>query len=92
LGMKNSMETNPNDKRLQIVPDVYDPALRRAKRFLDYAHAAYQGLPQPLPQDTAPSAMYSWFVHDRQTVEKGAGISQDFLVIRSVEKPETGGE
>ncbi|MCW2456955.1 UNVERIFIED_ORG: hypothetical protein M2414_004716 [Rahnella aquatilis] len=88
LGMKNSMETNPNDKRLQIVPDVYDPALRRAKRFLDYAHAAYQGLPQPLPQDTAPSAMYSWFVHDRQTVEKGAGISQDFLVIRSMEKPE----
>jgi hypothetical protein len=88
LGMRNSMETNPNDKRLQIVPDVYGPALRRARRFIEYARAAYHGLPQPLPQDTAPPEMYAWFVHDRQTVEKGGGISQDFLVIRSMEKPE----
>jgi hypothetical protein len=88
LGMRNSMETNPNDKRLQIVPDVYGPALRRARRFIEYARAAYHGLPQPLPQDTAPPEMYAWFVHDRQTIEKGGGISQDFLVIRSMEKPE----
>ncbi|VEA64706.1 Uncharacterized conserved protein [Serratia plymuthica] len=88
LGMKNSMEINPNDKRLQIVPDVYGPALNRAKRFLGYAQAAYQSLPQPLPYDTAPPEMYAWFVHDVQTVERGARISQDFLVIRSMEKPE----
>ncbi|EMH4161404.1 DUF2235 domain-containing protein [Pluralibacter gergoviae] len=89
LGMKNSMETDPNDKRLWIVPDVYGPALRRARRFIDYARAAYRGLPQPLPQDTAPPEMYAWFIHDRQTVEKGQGISQDFLVIRSMEKPQS---
>ncbi|WP_435953149.1 hypothetical protein [Dryocola sp. BD626] len=88
LRMKNSMETNPHDKRLQIVPDVYGPALRRARRFIDFARAAYHGLPQPLLHDTAPPEMYAWFVHDRQTVEKGAGISQNFLVIRSMEKPE----
>lgn len=89
LGMKNSMETDPNDKRLRIVSDVYGPALRRARRFIDYARAAYRGLPQPLPQDTAPPEMYAWFIHDRQTIEKGQGISQDFLVIRSMEKPES---
>ncbi len=37
IRMKNSMENNPNDKRIQIVPDIYRPALRRARRFLDYA-------------------------------------------------------
>src|SRR5471030_786283 len=88
IRMKNSMEGNPADKRLQIVPDVYGPALSRAKRFLGYAHAAYQNLPQPLPYDTAPPEMYAWFVHDVQTVERGAQISQDFLVIRSMEKPD----
>lgn len=87
--MKNSMEGDPDDKRLRIVPDVYGPALRRARRFLDYAHSAYLMQPQPFPEDSAPSEMYAWFVHDIQTVEKGAGISQDFFVIRSMEKPET---
>ncbi|MEZ2605043.1 hypothetical protein [Kluyvera intermedia] len=86
--MKNSMESNPDDKRLQIVPDVYDPALRRARRFLDYAHAAYQGIPQPLPLDTAPPEMYAWFVHEVQKAGQGNSVSQDFLVIRSMEKPE----
>lgn len=86
--MRNSMEDHPHDKRLQIVPAVYGPALSRARRFLDYARTAFQGLPQPLPYGTAPPEMYAWFVHDRQTVEKGAGISQDFFVIRSMEKPE----
>ena len=89
LRMKNSMEGNPADKRLQVVPDIYGPALSRAKRFLSYAHAAYQNLSQPLPYDAAPSEMYAWFVHDIQTVERGARISQDFLVIRSMEIPET---
>ena len=33
--------------------------------------------------------MYAWFVHDLQTVDKGAAvISQDFFVIRSMEMPE----
>ncbi|WP_341864805.1 hypothetical protein [Kosakonia pseudosacchari] len=86
--MKNSMEGNPDDKRLLIAPDVYGPALRRARRFLDYAHAAFHNQPQPFPADTAPSEMYAWFVHDIQTVEKNAIISQDFLVIRSMERPE----
>lgn len=86
--MKNSMELNPDDKRLQIVPDIYGPALRRAKKFLKYAHAAYLNQPQPFPEDSAPSEMYAWFVHDIQKVEKGAAVSQDFLVIRSLENPE----
>lgn len=88
LGMRNIMEMpGSTDTRRQIMPDVYTPALRRAKKFLAYSQAAYQGLPPPLPEDSAPSQMYAWFVHDVQTVEKGRGISQDFLVIRSMEMP-----
>ncbi len=88
IRMRNSMEQNPMDRRRDIVPNVYGPALWRAKRFLDYFHAANLGKPQPFPIDTAPSEMYAWFVHDLQTVDKGAGISQDFFVIRSMEMPE----
>ncbi|WP_395489225.1 hypothetical protein ACG1VR_15280 [Cedecea davisae] len=88
IRMKNSMENNPDDKRIQIMPDIYRPALRRARRFLDYAHAAYRGLPQPFSEDNAPSEMYAWFVHDRQAVQNDGGISEDFLVIRSMERPE----
>ncbi|HHH3608757.1 DUF2235 domain-containing protein [Enterobacter roggenkampii] len=88
IRMRNSMEQNPMDRRREIVPNVYGPALWRAKRFLDYFHAANLGKPQPFPIDTAPPEMYAWFVHDLQTVDKGAGISQDFFVIRSMEKPE----
>jgi hypothetical protein len=88
IRMKNSMENNLNDKRIQIVPDIYRPALRRARRFLDYAHAAYLGQPQPFPEDNAPSDMYAWFIHNRQATGNDVGISQDFLVIRSLEKPD----
>lgn len=88
IRMKNSMENNPNDKRIQIAPDIYRPALRRARRFLDYAHAAYLGQPQPFPEDNAPSDMYAWFIHNRQATGNDVGISQDFLVIRSLEKPD----
>ena len=87
--MRNSMENNPDDKRLRIVPDIYEPALRRARRFIGYAQAAFLDQPQPLPEDVAPSEMYAWFVHDRQAVQNDGGISEDFLVIRSMEKPET---
>ncbi|WP_415343849.1 hypothetical protein [Enterobacter hormaechei] len=88
IRMRNSMEQNPMDRRRDIVPNVYGPALWRAKRFLDYFHAANLGKPQPFPIDTVPPEMYAWFVHDLQTVEKGTGISQDFFVIRSMEMPE----
>ncbi|WP_145591599.1 phospholipase effector Tle1 domain-containing protein [Yersinia rochesterensis] len=87
VGIKNSIETNPNDKRRYIVPDVYEPGLRRAKRFLQYAHAAYQGVTPPLSDDNAPPEMFAWFVHNVQTVDQGAHISQDFFVIRSMEMP-----
>ncbi|WP_145608002.1 DUF2235 domain-containing protein [Yersinia rochesterensis] len=87
VGIKNSIETNPNDKRRYIVPDVYEPGLRRAKRFLQYAHAAYQGGTPPWPDDSAPPEMFAWFVHNVQTVDQGARISQDFFVIRSMEMP-----
>lgn len=89
LKMRNSMENNPNDKRLRIVPNIYEPALRRARRFIGYAQAAFLDQPQPLSEDVAPSEMYAWFVHDRQAVQNDGGISEDFLVIRSMEKPET---
>ncbi|WP_374256780.1 hypothetical protein [Yokenella regensburgei] len=84
---KSLQNNKQNDLRLRIQPEVYGPADRRAKRFLEYAHAAYLGEAQPFPIDNAPSEMYAWFVHDLQTVEKGATISQDFLVIRSMEMP-----
>ncbi|UAN42460.1 MULTISPECIES: phospholipase effector Tle1 domain-containing protein [unclassified Enterobacter] len=89
LKMRNSMENNPDDKRLRIVPNIYEPALRRARRFIGYAQAAFLDQPPPLPEDVAPSEMYAWFVHDRQAVQNDGGISEDFLVIRSMEKPET---
>lgn len=87
IKLRNSMEHDPADRRREIAPHVYDHALWRAKRFLNCASAAYQGIPQPFPIDAAPPEMYAWFVHDLQTVEKGAGISQDFFVIRSMEMP-----
>lgn len=87
INMRNSMSNNEMDKRLSLIPDVYGPALTRALRFLDYAHAAFLEQPQPLPYYSAPPEMYAWFVHDLQTVDKGASISQDFLVIRSMENP-----
>jgi hypothetical protein len=90
LSMKNAMEIRgSHDTRRQLVPDVYIPALRRAKKFLAYGHAAYEGLPPPWPEDSAPSEIYAWFVHDVQKVDKGAGISEDFLVIRSMEMPDS---
>ncbi|WP_156126856.1 hypothetical protein [Leclercia adecarboxylata] len=82
------MENTQADKRKHILPEVYGPALWRAKRFLNYFHAANLGKPQPFAIDTAPPEMYAWFVHDLQTVEKGAGISQNFFVIRVMEMPE----
>lgn len=88
IKMRNSMEQNPADRRREIVPEVYDSALRRAKRFLDYFHAANLGKPQPFPLDAVPPEIYAWFVHDLQTVDKGAGISQNFFVVRSMEMPE----
>ena len=90
LSMQNAMEMpDSKDIRRQLVPDVYIPALRRAKKFLTYGHAAYEGLPPPWPEDSAPSEIYAWFVHDVQKVDKGAGISEDFLVIRSMEMPDS---
>ncbi len=90
LSMQNAMEMpDSKDIRRQLVPDVYIPALRRAKKFLAYGHAAYEGLPPPWPEDSAPSEIYAWFVHDLQKVDKGAGISEDFLVIRSMEMPDS---
>lgn len=88
IKMQNSMEKNPADRRKDIAPDVYGPALWRAKRFLHYFHAANLGKPKPFPIDTAPPEMYAWFVHDLQTVDKGASISQNFFVIRTMEMPE----
>lgn len=88
IRMRNSMENTQADKRKHILPEVYGPALWRAKRFLNYFHAANLGKPQPFAIDTAPPEMYAWFVHDLQTVEKRAGISQNFFVIRAMEMPE----
>ncbi|WP_416347514.1 hypothetical protein [Acerihabitans sp. TG2] len=87
VGMRNCMEMHSRDTRRDIVPQVYKPALRRAKIFLEYAHTAYQGLPLPCPDDHAPPELFAWFVHDVQTVDRGARISQDFLVIRPMETP-----
>lgn len=88
IKMKNLMEGNFGDTRCAIVPDVYIPALRRAKRFLAYAQAAYLKEPAPLPFDHAPPEIYAWFMHDIQTIDKGAGITEDFFIVRSLEMPE----
>ncbi|WP_315986184.1 DUF2235 domain-containing protein [Enterobacter kobei] len=49
IKLRNSMEHDPADRRREIAPHVYDHALWRAKRFLNYASAAYQGKPQSFP-------------------------------------------
>ena len=86
LKLKNSMENHPFDKRRNINPGVYDLAWRRAKNFLAYAQAAYEGKPQPLPEDNAPGEIFASLVHDLQTVSAGATITEDFLVVRSMDR------
>ncbi len=78
---------NPMEKRIDIVPDVYVPAVRRANNFLRYAQAAFTGEPvkMPPPEDTA--VLYARFMHDIQQSDRGTAISPDYLVIRSMEKP-----
>jgi len=87
LLIKNSITTDPYDKRITIAPNVYIPAFKRAKRFLEYSHCAYQNKPMPASSDHTPNEIFSWLIHDIQKVDPDASINQDFLVIRSVETP-----
>ncbi|MFP2516648.1 hypothetical protein [Buttiauxella agrestis] len=87
LLMKNSITTDSYDRRVLIAPKIYIPAFKRAERFLEYSHCAYQNKPMPPSADHAPGEIFSWLIHDIQKVDPDASITQDFLVIRSVENP-----
>ncbi|EBB7908390.1 hypothetical protein CKH23_17560 [Salmonella enterica] len=92
LDIENYLVRHPNDRRLKLLPGIYNPALARAQRFLKFSECAFKG--EPIPEKATPNAgiLYAWFVHDLQKVEKGASITMDFFVRRSAEIPEVQSE
>jgi len=80
--LTQSIANNPDDKRVHVLPDIYGPGYRRAKKFLDYARAASLKEPMPLPDDYAPAEIFSYFIHDIQAIDKSASISEEFFLIR----------
>lgn len=88
LLLTESMENNPHDTRRNLLPDVYEPGYRRAKKFLSYAHSASQGKPLPLPDDYAPGEIFAYFVHDIQAINPSVSIAEDFFLIRLFDEME----
>lgn len=65
--------------------NVYEPACARARYFIDCGGYGYRGEPAPLKWDSAPSEIYSWFVHDIQTLLDRDSITKEFFCIRWME-------
>ncbi|WP_105607957.1 DUF2235 domain-containing protein [Cronobacter sakazakii] len=65
--------------------NVYEPACIRAQYFIDCGGFGYRGEPAPPKWDRAPSEIYSWFVHDVQTLRNGDSITNEFFCIRWME-------
>ena len=88
LGLRNDLLNSPNDNRLQLCPEIYGRALKRAEQYLNYYHCAYRGDNMPAPTDHAPDEIFAYFVHDVWTLEPTAMINQDFFVIRAADSLE----
>jgi len=65
--------------------NVYEPACARAQYFIDCGGSGYRGEPAPPKWDYAPSEIYSWFVHDVQTLLERDSITKEFFCIRWME-------
>jgi hypothetical protein len=78
---------NIMDKRIDLAPDIYVPAVKRADNFLRYAQSAFTGEPISIMPTRDTAVLYARFMHDIQRADRGAAISADYLVIRSMEKP-----
>ncbi|HEY2452110.1 MAG TPA: DUF2235 domain-containing protein [Scandinavium sp.] len=65
--------------------NVYEPACARAQYFIDCGGFGYRGEPAPPKWDHAPSEIYSWFVHDVQTLLDRDSITKEFFCIRWME-------
>ncbi|ELY4775738.1 DUF2235 domain-containing protein [Cronobacter turicensis] len=79
----------PHDTQMRLFPDVYEPAYQRAKWFHQCRINAYLGEAPPQPWFTATPEIFAYFVHDLITVDRGARISRDFLVVRASEIPQS---
>lgn len=95
IGLKNDfiVSPHPNDSRMLLWANVYEPAVKRAVCFLDFFHRAYKG--EPLPDkrvSVSANIIYSYFMHDIQKVEVNASITEDFFLRRSAEIPEAKSE
>ncbi|EOL9077392.1 hypothetical protein QMS56_19685 [Cronobacter malonaticus] len=87
--MINTIEhPGPHDTQMRLFPDVYEPAYQRAKWFHKCRINAYLGDAPPQPWFTATPEIFAYFVHDLITVDRGARISRDFLVVRASEIPQ----
>ncbi|ELY4094988.1 DUF2235 domain-containing protein [Cronobacter sakazakii] len=85
----NTIENpGPRDTQMRLFPDVYEPAYQRAKWFHQCRINAYLGEAPPQPWFTATPEIFAYFVHDLITVDRGASISRDFLVVRASEIPQ----
>lgn len=65
--------------------NVYEPACARAQYFIDCGGFGFRGEAAPPKWDHAPSEIYSWFVHDIQTLLERDSITKEFFCIRWME-------
>lgn len=88
--LRNDFTNHPHERRLQLQPQIWQPAFNRAIWLCNCRAHAYQNLPMPphpywyIPVD---DTIFSYFVHDIQTVGKGESITYRFFTIRKMEIP-----
>lgn len=88
--LRNDFTNHPHERRLQLQPQICQPAFNRAIWLCNCRAHAYQNLPMPphpywyIPVD---DTIFSYFVHDIQTVGKGESITYRFFTIRKMEIP-----
>jgi len=89
-GLKNDFIVNPrlNDNRIKLKPQIYNAAVNRAMKFLEFSSAAYNNENPPSSSSRIANTLYSFFVHDIQRVDHASSISEDFFLRRSSEMPD----
>ncbi|MCG2958015.1 hypothetical protein KZ302_26385, partial [Escherichia coli] len=89
-GLRNDFIVNPrkNDSRIKLKPQVYNAAVNRAVKFLEFSRAVYNDKNLPSSSSLTANTLYSFFVHDIQKVDHTPSISEDFFLRRSSEIPD----
>ena len=90
IGLRNDFIVNPrkNDSRIKLKPQVYNAAVNRAVKFLEFSRAVYNDKNLPSSSSLTANTLYSFFVHDIQKVDHTPSISEDFFLRRSSEIPD----